>query len=270
MSSASKYPIIHYPVDPQVESFLVVNVIIEALAFAVVGLRLYTRKCIATGLGTDDWLAVGSVILGFGCLIISSLMATMGSGHPASTVMPVISTNLLLTFILQPMYIFSLFCSKTSVLLLYQRVFQTPAMRRAVQVTMGVVAVWALGHYLAGEFICSPVASQYDLTVPGTCGNDIAVFLSLIVTNALTDIVIMVLPVYTIWRLQMTRAGKIGLCALDRPPAALPAILPVPAAELLRPRVRVQRPATITPRQRPGDIHFHNRQRAGACQHRGR
>lgn len=57
------------------------------------------------------------------------------------------------------------------------------------------VVVWAAPHFLANVFICDPVAAQYDLTIAATatCGNQITLFQSLIVTNIIGDVIVIVL-----------------------------------------------------------------------------
>ena len=64
-------------------------------------------------------------------------------------------------------------------------------------IVLGVVLAWGFGHFLAVMFICKPVASQWDLAVPGECGNQIKLFQSIISTNIVTDAAIMLLPIYS-------------------------------------------------------------------------
>ncbi len=63
--------------------------------------------------------------------------------------------------------------------------------------TLGLVIFWGLAHFLAVVFICSPVESQWDLNLTGKCGDQIKLFQSLIITNIVTDLVIMFLPIYS-------------------------------------------------------------------------
>lgn len=65
-----------------------------------------------------------------------------------------------------------------------------------VNVTIVFCVVWALSHFLANVFVCSPVSAQYNLqdAATGTCGNQNTLFQSLVITNIIGDIIIMVLP----------------------------------------------------------------------------
>lgn len=102
-----------------------------------------------------------------------------------------------LTFAFQLLYILALALVKSSILCFYLRVFVSTRMTCTVKAMFGVVAVWALAHALTVVFICSPVSFQWDLTISGKCGDQIKLFQSLITTNIITDVMIMVLPIYS-------------------------------------------------------------------------
>lgn len=58
-------------------------------------------------------------------------------------------------------------------------------------------------------FLCDPVSQQWTLARIGHCMDQITILKSLIVTNVITDLFIVVLPVRTIWQLQMRKTEKI-------------------------------------------------------------
>jgi hypothetical protein len=86
---------------------------------------------------------------------------------------------------------------KSSILCFYMRAFASTRLMLAVKVMFGVVATWAFSHALAVIFICSPVSFQWDLTLAGKCGDQIKLFQSIITTNIITDVLIMLLPIYS-------------------------------------------------------------------------
>lgn len=65
-----------------------------------------------------------------------------------------------------------------------------------VNCTIVFCIVWGVAHFLANVFICSPVKAQYDLeaAASGACGDQIRLAQSLIITNIVGDLFIMVLP----------------------------------------------------------------------------
>lgn len=81
-------------------------------------------------------------------------------------------------------------------LFFYRRIFENANMLHWVNAVAVYSVVWGIAHFLANVFVCTPVSAQFDLTVAatGTCGDQIALFQSLIITNILGDIMIMVLP----------------------------------------------------------------------------
>jgi hypothetical protein len=101
-----------------------------------------------------------------------------------------------MTFATVPIYISTLTLTKLSMLFFYRRIFENATTLLYVNITIGFVLVWGVAHFLANIFICNPVAGQYDLAVAATatCGNQITLFQSLIVTNIIGDIIIMILP----------------------------------------------------------------------------
>jgi hypothetical protein len=104
-----------------------------------------------------------------------------------------------LAFAFQLLYVLALSLVKSSILCFYRRAFVDSRVMLAVNVLFGVVAMWASAHTMAIIFVCKPVSYQWDLTIPGRCGDQIKLFQSLISTNILTDVLIMILPVYSMF-----------------------------------------------------------------------
>jgi hypothetical protein len=102
-----------------------------------------------------------------------------------------------LAFAFQLLYILALCLVKSSILCFYTRAFASTRLMLAVKVMFGVVAMWGFSHALAVIFICRPVSFQWDLTLAGKCGDQIKLFQSIITTNIVTDVLIMLLPVYS-------------------------------------------------------------------------
>ncbi len=68
--------------------------------------------------------------------------------------------------------------------------------------------IWFLGLFyaalmLTALFACLPRAKIWDSTVPGTCVNANVGILVTTPINAITDIVILIIPIACVWRLQM-------------------------------------------------------------------
>jgi hypothetical protein len=112
-------------------------------------------------------------------------------------------------------YLQALAMIKCSALAFYLRMFPTPRMQLLIKFSLGMTVVWAVAHDLALIFLCSPVQYQWDRTIPAdknpTCGNQLALYTSVVTTNIVSDFWIMALPMYTIWHLKMRSAEKVAL-----------------------------------------------------------
>lgn len=117
-----------------------------------------------------------------------------------------------MAFIMEVIYVPCLALSKVSMLLFYRRVFTTTGMRRAVDIGLGLVAAWTIAFECAVIFLCTPVSFFWNrVGDQGTCGSFLGMITTLIATNALGDLVIMVMPIPTVWSLQMKKTEKIGI-----------------------------------------------------------
>lgn len=101
---------------------------------------------------------------------------------------------------------------KCSVLSFYLRVFTLQGMRRATKITLGVVIAWGITFVIHMLLVCRPIQAYWDLALAATaCGDQIRMYAILIASNMITDIIIVILPMYTIWHLQMKIAEKLAL-----------------------------------------------------------
>ncbi|KAF9241048.1 hypothetical protein CBS147339_4328 [Penicillium roqueforti] len=113
----------------------------------------------------------------------------------------------------QILYAIGLALVKTSMMILYHKLFGTKAsMRIAIYVTGTIVWAWGLSIILESFLICHPVAFNWNPTLPkGGCGNRNAAFVVAGVLNMVTDLMVMLLPIPYIWKLQLPVGRKIGL-----------------------------------------------------------
>jgi hypothetical protein len=100
---------------------------------------------------------------------------------------------------------------KCGILLFYWRVFPSQNFRIAVY----IVAALAISSYLSiafgFAFQCTPVRAFWNHAVRHTCINQHVFDLIVSVELLISDIVIYILPMHTVWGLKMTRKKKIEL-----------------------------------------------------------
>lgn len=106
-------------------------------------------------------------------------------------------------------YVLCLATTKASMLFFYRRIFSTPAMTKAVDIALGVLAAWTVCFECTCIFSCTPVNGFW--TFQGKCNEFIPMIQSLITTNAIGDLIIMAMPMPLLWSLQMKLTDKIGV-----------------------------------------------------------
>ncbi|KAJ3943674.1 uncharacterized protein N0V96_006604 [Colletotrichum fioriniae] len=79
---------------------------------------------------------------------------------------------------------------------------------------MGFVMVWTTANILQVFLICHPFEATYNPAVTGKCGNQIASFIAIGAFNVITDIMILTLPISTVWALKMSTPAKLGIIAV--------------------------------------------------------
>lgn len=110
---------------------------------------------------------------------------------------------------MQIIYVLLLAAVKASMLFFFLRVFVTPFVQRASKATLAFVASWVIAYLGACIFLCNPVSAQW--TGLGKCGEYMPMIQSLIATNAIGDVIIMALPMHSIWSLNMRSTDKVGI-----------------------------------------------------------
>jgi hypothetical protein len=135
----------------------------------------------------------------------------MGVGFDMPATLPNLETILKMLVAYELIYATAISTIKLSVMLFYLRVFVNRGLRLATKLALGFVATWSAANILQVFLICRPFAKTYSLTVEGTCGDQIASFIAIGAFNIITDIIIITLPLPTVWSLKMSTAGKLGI-----------------------------------------------------------
>lgn len=118
--------------------------------------------------------------------------------------------TLQMTFTFTLIYLWTLACLKLSQLYLYWRVFSTH-LRLWIFAGAAIVITWAIIFTFIFIFLCTPIQQQWSLMRIGHCMDQIFVLKSLIMTNILTDVFIFVLPIRSVWKLNMRKTEKLAV-----------------------------------------------------------
>lgn len=187
------------------------------IAIAAVILRFYARQIKSQKLGPDDWTVLVALILSIGVTVNLLIMTHLGGlgSHPQYNADGSIKNPEAFAVFEKTKFAFEIITwptvgvTKTSVVLLYQRIFATPRFRMLCWVAIAINCAWTITFTLALTFSCTPVSSNWNASIDSTCVDLKALFTTALATDVTTDFLVLFLPVYKIWQLQMSTERKI-------------------------------------------------------------
>ncbi|KAI5917036.1 hypothetical protein F4810DRAFT_698242 [Camillea tinctor] len=187
------------------------------IAILAVLLRFQARRIKGQKLESDDWTIFVALILGIAVTIDIIIMTQRGGlgthaqydndGNPLDPGAIVIfgKTTYALELLTWP----AVGMTKISVLLMYKRIFTSPRFKTIAWILIGLIIAWTITFTFALMFSCTPIASQWDFDLEFTCVNQKALFTSALATDVATDFLVLFLPIYKTWQLQMPFTRKI-------------------------------------------------------------
>ncbi|KAI0441251.1 hypothetical protein F4803DRAFT_576793 [Xylaria telfairii] len=221
---------------------IIFNAVFNVLTIGVVGLRLWSRRLTRAGFGWDDCFILIATLLVNGMLEAEGFLIYLGFGLPAHKIAPdniKKITELDRTF--RFLFLLCICAVKLSALFFYLRVFgtrtlhsnrvphlsssdndnpgtntglqlslhrfcrftQRPSLRFTYIFLIYVVIAWSVANIIQELVVCpphNPMCAYQRNTDLGIC-----------VFNAGGDLLILLLPLWPIWRLQMNKGAKMGL-----------------------------------------------------------
>lgn len=114
----------------------------------------------------------------------------------------------------QNMYFLATIFVKVSILQFYLRLNPEKKFRYTAYAIMAVVSAYNVISVLIATLGCTPIASGWDITIPGKCVNKKAFYYVQAICNILTDFATLFLPIKLCWNLQAPRRQKIVLFLL--------------------------------------------------------
>lgn len=103
---------------------------------------------------------------------------------------------------------------KVALLILYLKVFADRKVIIATWVVMGfLIGLW-FSSVVALFAICQPFAYNWNKSIQGGhCGNFMAAYKYISIPNIASDVAILLLPIPSLWSLNMSRWKKVGVFA---------------------------------------------------------
>ena len=180
--------------------------------------RLFTRFHIAKSAGWEDYCALLAWVGVVGYAITGIILFQNGVGsHQWDVTMLEALQSGKASYASEPIYRLTLVFAKLAILLQLLRIFVPGSQGTLYYAIHALIWFNILSHgtfIIVALFQCTPVEKAWNPTVNGKCINIRAVFISTAVINVFSDFSILLLPLYSIWQLQMPVKRKVGVSAV--------------------------------------------------------
>ncbi|KAI0897737.1 hypothetical protein F4806DRAFT_507575 [Annulohypoxylon nitens] len=229
--------------DTQQPTIWGLGIAFPIIAIIAVVLRFQVRRIKGQKLGSDDWTIVIALvrnpppsdtsevifangwwlkILGIAVTVDILIMTKLGGlgthaqydddGNPANPEAIVVygKTVYALELLTWPAVGFT----KVSVVLMYKRIFTTPKFKIIANILIGFNIAWTIAFTFALMFSCMPIVSSWDFDIPYTCVDLVALFTTALATDVTTDFLVLLLPIYKVWQLQMPMERKLMIVGI--------------------------------------------------------
>ena len=104
--------------------------------------------------------------------------------------------------------------TKLSILALYMRIFSTRHLRIAIWVVVAICICWGVGGLLPTILQCIPVEYNWNRSLVGRCIDIPMLFSAITISNFLTDVLILILPMFMIYQLQLNTKQKLMVASI--------------------------------------------------------
>ncbi|TLD19981.1 hypothetical protein PspLS_09617 [Pyricularia sp. CBS 133598] len=199
--------LVYLPITDAALRTLVLNILFLILATFAVVARTLSRIHSCLTFWWDDWLLFIAWPFATVIIIVQGFMSFHGIGYDQNKTavnLPVMHP-LQITF--KSSYLVSLACCKASIICLYIRIFTAhDNVRLFSYLALYVVIAWSLTFWVARMTICQPL-----LAIVKHCGDEKALIDAMNATNIVTDLMIIAIPQYPLWRLHLPLRDRLGL-----------------------------------------------------------
>ncbi|KAF3481514.1 uncharacterized protein GIQ15_04273 [Arthroderma uncinatum] len=191
-----------------------------ACEVGVIIVRIFTRVHISKSFGADDILIVAAAIPAVCCGIIT-VIAVIRFGwnrHVYDVPFAQLALGLKLTMVVECLFAIGCSLTKLSLLCFTRKITagtNSTSLKWAVIATMVIVGLEMVVFCLVVVFTCRPISAYWTLsTKPQNCINEAAHILAGGILNAVTDFVVVILPIPTVMTLKLPTRQRVVLCML--------------------------------------------------------
>ncbi|QKX61575.1 uncharacterized protein TRUGW13939_08727 [Talaromyces rugulosus] len=209
---------------------LAAAIVLPLLCIFFIAVRFYVRHIQKQEISVDDWMGVVAMLLIIGmgvCLIIGAEQHVMGYAAPLpegfdpqeayQEFLGSYEKEAKIEFYYQLLMIVAYGFIKLSLVFFYRRLFFVIKWSTFDIVSLAYIAIicmWTLAFFLLFLFACKSKIYLHWAPlsdVENQCGDPLAPELGLVISDLITDLMVLALPLPIIWRLRVSTARKISI-----------------------------------------------------------
>ncbi|KAI1982897.1 hypothetical protein LOZ51_005496 [Ophidiomyces ophidiicola] len=193
----------------------IVGITLLTLSVIIVCLRMYVRIWMRRSASWDDWLMVSVMPVVVAATVVSIVATHYGWGiHIWDNKKEWLRPSRKLSWASQVLYITIMLLVKSSILTSYLRFFTSKPYRAATYVMLGVLVAWWISYAFALFFNCRPLRDYWDAPRDAKCVDELGKMFSASITNFVTDLIVLILPIPTLWKLRLPIKDRVILIIL--------------------------------------------------------
>ncbi|KAE8381292.1 hypothetical protein BDV26DRAFT_278872 [Aspergillus bertholletiae] len=182
-------------------------------------MRIYTKVRLMRRFWWDDVCLIIAWVFSIGTqAVILYGFGHAGYGiHLSQLPVSVLSTYRKCMLAASVIYVPALAFAKLALLMLYYRLLKAthPVYVYIIYVVGFIIAGYSIALDLALIFGCSPIQKSWDVTITtGSCINTSGVYLATAITNTVSDVVLILIPIPIVWGLQLPFIQKVGVICM--------------------------------------------------------
>lgn len=165
----------------------------------------------------DFWIIVGYLLLMPICGLGLAMVQVETSWSNEDRIILNLEENKILLKIIYALLqclLASYAATRFSILALYLRIFSDKILRRGIWALTAFVTLQWLGFAITSVFQCNPISHFWDRAVEGTCVDVDKFYRSVTPFNLVVDIILVLMPLPTVWQLRATNTRKWALTLL--------------------------------------------------------
>ncbi|KAG9230789.1 hypothetical protein BJ875DRAFT_384378 [Amylocarpus encephaloides] len=200
---------------------IILNVVLYSVLVCFLSLRIFTRTYLRKIFGPDDILILLALLPTTAFFVISVLADTKFNWTRHSYDIPLdqISTGLKMVLITEVVFALACTLTKLSMLMFVRRILNSASLlwRRITLLAILIVSVQGIVFCFTVIFQCRPIKASFQVTKDRNpnCIDDTSSLLVAGIINTFTDFMVVLLPIRTVWCLQLpTRQNSFGSASI--------------------------------------------------------